>query len=101
MPTVRTKLLEMLADRLVELLKEADDPLAEMKDAARRLFEADLSDFQPDAKTTPQEFAATVIEDNPALRSLVPHLRRPERPELIESVGELISLLLPAEFDRA
>ena len=101
MPTVRTKLLEMLADRLVELLKDADDPLAEMKQAAKRLFDADLSDAQPDATTTPREFARMAIEDNPALRSLVPHLRRPERPEQIDTVGELISLLLPAEFDRA
>jgi len=93
--------LDALTSRFVKLLKESGEPQAEMMSAAQRLFEAGLSDFHPRPETTPEEFAETVIAENPAILDVLAEANLPQFLEVIETPGELISYLIPSEFDRA
>lgn len=95
------KRLDALADRLVVLLNQSSDPQAEMREAAQRLFEAGLTDFWPNQQTTPFQFAETVIADNPNVWDLINQIYLPENLRTLETPSELISLLMPTEFDRA
>lgn len=88
--------LSLLADRLVELLKNADDPKAEMMAMADRLEDVGLSQFNPTSKTNPREFASAVIEDNPLMRDNLKSLPNTLQPKAFQSVDELTSALLPA-----
>lgn len=93
--------LDALSHRLTVLLERSDEPQAEMRSAAQRLFEAGLSEFYPSPGTTPFEFAENVIVENPAMFEVVAEMNYPQFLDLIQTPGELISLLLPSEFDRA
>ncbi|MFZ4807597.1 MAG: hypothetical protein ACOYLQ_10095 [Hyphomicrobiaceae bacterium] len=90
--------LEALSNRLVELIKESPRPLEEMRVASKILFDFDLSDFQPDSTTSPEEFAQTAIDENPVLLAQWPDRRGTvEDPSEISSVEELIRLLYGSE----
>lgn len=93
-------MLERLTDRLGTLWAESDNPMAEMRSAASRFLEAELSDQQPSPRQSPREFARMLIEDNPQMRSNLGQLSHEIRnPEAIETADELISLLLPASHE--
>ena len=93
-------MLERLTDRLGTLWSESRNPMAEMRWAASRLLEAELSDQQPGPKQNPREFARLLIEDNPEMKANLRRLNHEIRnPEAIETADELISLLLPASHE--
>jgi hypothetical protein len=93
-------MLERLTDRLGTLWAESDNPMAEMRSAASRLLEAELSDQQPSPRQNPREFARALLEDNPQMRSNLSQISHEIRnPEAIETADELISLLLPASHE--
>lgn len=99
-PQQTQRRLDALTDRLATLLKEEPDPLAEMQEQARRLADADLSDFHPNATTTPDQFAETVIAGNPRMWDVVTTMDYPSSLRVIETAGELVSLLLPNNWDH-
>ena len=90
--------LDQLSDRLTELLKEEQNPQATMRALAKLLLEEDLSQHSPKPKESPQEFAETVLRENPAMYDLVSDLPLPNLASLT-SAEELISRLLPSRHD--
>ena len=91
--------LDVLSNRLVELLKGSEDPMAEMRSAADRLSEAGLSDHYPARKESPETFVATALEDNPAVYERVGAMTLGYNPRALESPDALISLLLPGSSE--
>lgn len=89
--------LEELENRLVELLKESINPKQEMAQISEMLLDEDLSDFQAGPKTSIQEFAATIITDNPKVYEQIPFLRHVPRLSAIETPEELILSLMIRE----
>lgn len=92
--------LRAISARIEVLLRRSRDPQGEMREAAHRLLESGLSDFQPDQKTGPAEFAANAIENNPLMYQRVSEMVIDFHPQLIDSLDEMVSLLLPSEGDR-
>ena len=96
----REDALSAIANRLARLIKQSENPQAEMKAIESRLMDAGLSDWSAPKGTSPDEFVATMIEQNPEMLEVISGLRNEFRPELIETPGELISQLLPALNDH-
>ena len=94
----RERLLNQVAIRLVELLRESPDPASDRAEVKAMLREADLlyegNVPYPD-ETNPMSFALAYIEDNPLLYDAVDNLQHRFDPSMIESVTELISNILP------
>ena len=91
--------LDLLSERLVELLKQESDPQAAMKRASRRLIEAGLSQHSPEPNESPFGFAETVIAQNPEMWDEVASMSLPNL-AAIETSDELISSLLPSNYDH-
>jgi hypothetical protein len=92
-------LLDKIADRAAHLLmKESDDPQAEMRWAEDKLMEANLFNGNPDRKN-PQQWAEEVIaqNDNLADESLPWIKERDLHPEKAETFENLILSLIPTE----
>ncbi|MDH3581779.1 MAG: hypothetical protein OEM91_14275 [Hyphomicrobiales bacterium] len=96
MLSLPSKSMSAWADRLAVLIKESDYPEADMREAAVRVFEAGLVLEEPDA-VNPEKFARLLIEENelmidrmPVVASSIDDLRT------LETVGDLISHLLPS-----
>src|SRR5262245_54607234 len=92
--------LAAISHRLVQLLKESDNPHAEMLAFEQRLSEEGLSNWSVPPKTSPEEFALNVLEENPLVREHLEGLRNEFRLSQIESPGQLLSHLLPAINDH-
>ena len=106
-------MLERLTDRLGTLWAESDNPMAEMRSAASRFLEAELSDQQPSPRQSPREFARMLIEDNPPLlyadetayvEKLFPHDHSLEDALLLLEIGRrqfarVLRKLPPEAFD--
>ncbi len=84
-------ILDKIARRAVFLLKESEDPQAEMNWAENRLLEADLLNWSP-RRTPPQAWAEQAIAQNPDLMDQsVPWLKeRDSHPEKAETFESLI-----------
>lgn len=91
--------LDAIAKRVVTLLSRSGDPKGEMRQADHRLLQAGLSEFQSGPKTTPQAWAHNVFVDNLLMNERLREMRNEFRPELIESLDEMVSRLLPAESE--
>ena len=91
-----------IADRLAQLISEAENPRAEMLAVSKQLLDADLANYRPALKESPREFAANVIEENPLmLETLAGHrayLNDMNLPEF-ETAEQLINSLLPASSE--
>ena len=96
----REDALSAIANRLARLIKQSDNPQAEMKQIESRLMDAGLSDWSAPKGTSADEFAATMIESNPMMLEVIGEMRNEFRPELFETPGDLISHLLPALNDH-
>jgi hypothetical protein len=88
-----------VATRFLALLNESPNPNLEMHAASARLQEAGLTQYDPPAKVKPAEFVSVVIEDNPVMTAQIRDLRTAFDPAKVESVEEMVSLLLPADGD--
>lgn len=91
--------LEKLSDRLAVLLKQEPNPRAAMEAIASRLSEEGLSQYSPRRNETPDQFALNVIEANPEMREIVAEMPLPNL-GVIETADELISRLLPSQYDH-
>ena len=90
--------LDQLSDRLAELLRQEENPQATMQALSRRLLEEGLSQHSPGPKESPQQFAQTVIRENPQMWDEVASLPLPNL-SAIESAEALINRLLPSHHD--
>jgi hypothetical protein len=91
-------ILNRIAERAAFLLKESEDPQAEMHWAESRLLEANLLNWIQQGKS-PQVWAELVIAQNPDLEDQsVPWLKeRGSHPEKAETFENLILSLIPSE----
>lgn len=96
---VRNWRLDQLTSRLVELLKEEPRPRETMQALSRRLIEENLSLHSPGPKESPEQFAQTVIRDNPQMWDLVSDQTLPNL-EAIETADELVTRLIPSRYDH-
>lgn len=99
MHDLRMQQLHKISTRAIKLLNRSRDPQGDMREAAHRLNEAGLSDFQTGPETSPAEFAGATIEDNPLMYDRISNMRTSFHPEIVESLDELISLLLPSDSE--
>jgi hypothetical protein len=90
------RFIETLTGRLARLIAQSENPHQEMENTSLRLLEHDLMNWTPGPETTPMQFALTAIEENPLMPDHLRTLEHELRPELMESVDELISAILPA-----
>ncbi len=91
-------LLDKIARRAVLLLKESEDPRAEMRWAESRLLEANLLNWSQQGES-PQVWAERVIAQNLDLEDQSgPWLKeRDSHPEEAETFESLILSLIPSE----
>lgn len=90
-------MIERLTERLGDLWSQSENPMAEMRWAASRMLEHDLSDQQPNPSQNPHEFARMLLEDNPEARAQLRRSSVIQRPESIETAEQLINGILPAQ----
>ena len=90
--------LDQLSNRLAQLLREEKNPQATMRALSRRLFEDGLSQHSPEPDESPQQFAESVIRENPAMWDEVASMSLPNL-QAIESAEDLINRLLPSHHD--
>jgi hypothetical protein len=89
-------LLSKVATRLVQLLEASKNQRADRAEAVAMLEDRDL--YQGGAlnpNLSPFQFAGALIEDDLQLQSSVGYLRHSFDPKASETVGDLISHLLP------
>jgi hypothetical protein len=91
-------LRSQIAARLLMLLRQSSDPEWEMNQAWTRLAEADLMQANPPLPLQPASFVRVAIADNPDLQSRLETMERMFDPQASETVGDLISNLLPGEM---
>lgn len=91
--------LEQLSARLLELLKDEPDPKATMQRLARRLRDADMTQYEPKETDDPQTFVMTLLEDNPQIWDEVAEMPLPNL-AAIETADELIGYLMPNNYDH-
>jgi len=94
----RERLLNQVATRLAQLLRESDDPAADRAEVKAMLREANLlyeGDVPYADETNPMSFALAYVEDNPLLYDAVDNLQHTFDPSAIETVTELIGDILP------
>ena len=96
----REALLSAAASRLTLLLRQSENPQAEMRAIERRLNEEGLAHWSAPSGISPEKFAHVMIRDNPALHDAIGDLRNEFRLEAIETPGDLVSRLLPAFNDH-
>ena len=94
-------ILDKIASRAENLLKQSQDPQKEMQWAENRLLEADLLSSTPSRKN-PQDWAEQAIAQNPDLTDQsLPWLKeRDLHPEKAETFEELILSLIPSESGK-
>lgn len=89
--------LNKVTDRLAALLAEEDDPGEAMVAAAEQLAENGVANLSVGPRTTPAEFAAQAVRDNPLMmQHLQETQRRVEPLSRFETAEELIQFLLPS-----
>ena len=88
--------LERIADRMAQLLGEEPDLDEARSEVLHRMEAAGVYDGPMDLTGSPSQFATKVIEFNPHLRAAVSRLHD-FNPYRIETLGELVSLLLPSQ----
>lgn len=93
-----TRLAEKVELHLAHLLSESPNPRAEASEMAERLEEAGLFDSYLPPKASPALLAKVLIGKNPLMvdRLLPENQRREWSPRDCETVGDLVSNLLPA-----
>src|SRR5271165_7106758 len=88
--------ITQIARRFVVLLRRSNWPMEEMQEASLRLSRAGLVEIPVGAGMTPEKFAAQV-EESPEVRQALANMGIEFHPQLIESVDELVSHLLPSD----
>lgn len=93
---------ELLAQLMLQLIEESENPAAEMQLVSSLLVESDLSSHVPRAGETPREFVREVIADNQDLEPSLAMLRVSLNPldlSEIETPEQLVNRMLPASSE--
>jgi hypothetical protein len=80
-------------------LRRSDNEQEDRELVERILFENDLWYGNTDPEWSRRQFVANVIEGNPELWEAVGYLRVESVYELVETIEELITNIIPAEGD--
>lgn len=89
-------LQDRAAHRLAVLLRDSTDRKGEMAEAVSRLADAGLWEGILPPNPTPDQFATAIILNNPLMRENLMNQRLEWSPQGQETVGDLISCLMPA-----
>lgn len=100
-PRSREQRLASLSSQLARLLRQSENPRAEMSEIETLMFRAGLLQWASGPKVSPEQFASAVLEDNPMMFEAIGDVPTEFRPESAQSARELVNLILPARDSLA